>query len=325
MRQRCCCPTFILVAGGPWFCVLGGVFTDKFVVQRLTDLMWTAPSSMYEDARVQKIARTLYALKLCVQELRAYYAKVKDLPVQDSPPESNAEPLNPSRFFPYTTSFTEVDPASGQEREWKFKYLDAFEDCSACVTYLAEIIDEPRCGEKIVVKFVTRYGEEVHRFLEEGGHAPKLYYLGPLRDGGKNSSGNIWPDATIPHPGLHLGPLRMAVMEYIHPSRTPHDSGKQVSDVIKELHENGFVFGDLREPNVLFDTNGKAKFIDFDWAGRYKTDFSTGGDNGIPFTRYPLALSRSLNWARPVKELELGFIQPEDDVAMLKIHFKGPY
>jgi hypothetical protein len=31
------------------------------------------------------------------------------------------------------------------------------------------------------------------------------------------------------------------------------------------------VFGDLREPNVLYDSDdgGRVKLIDFDWAGRY--------------------------------------------------------
>ena len=30
--------------------VLGGAFTDKVIVQRLTDMMWIAHSSTYEDA-----------------------------------------------------------------------------------------------------------------------------------------------------------------------------------------------------------------------------------------------------------------------------------
>ena len=238
MRQRCCCPTFILILGGPWFGVLGGVFTDRFIVQRLTDLMWTAESSLYEDLRIVKTARVLYALKMCLQDLRVYYRSVKDLPVV--PSEPNLELTNPSRFFPYSTSFTAVDPDSGQERIWRFKYLYALENCSACVTYLGEILDEPRMGEQIVVKFVTRYGEEVHRFLEQRGHAPKLHYLGPLRNGG-DSYGNIWPEVTVPPPGLHYGPLKMVVMEYVRPSGTPRNSKKQVWDVVKQLHDNGFV------------------------------------------------------------------------------------
>jgi hypothetical protein len=326
MRQRCCCPTFILVAGGAWFGVLGGIFTDKFIVQSLTDLMWTAESSLFEDSRIYTTARVFHALKTCLHDLNVYYQSVKDLPVEVSEPE--LEPTNPSRFFPYSTSFTAVDPNSGQDRTWKFKYLYALEDCSVCVTYRAEILDEPRAGEEIVVKFVTRYGEEVHRFLEQHGHAPKLHYFGPLRDGG-DSCGNIWPGATG-SPLLHGGPLRMAVMEYIHPSEAPHDSQKQVSHVVKQLHDNGFVYGDLRTPNVLFDDDKKVKFIDFDWAGRYDrtvTDEDLSRheiptqENTYPFARYPLAMSRSIDWALPVEKLELNFIRPSHDLEMLRKQF----
>ena len=98
-----------------------------------------------------------------------------------------------------------MDPDSGQDRTWKFKYLYALEDCSACVTYRAEILDEPRAGEGIVIKFVTRYGEEGHRFLEQHGCAPILHYFGPLPDGG-DSCGNIWPGATG-SPQLYCGPF----------------------------------------------------------------------------------------------------------------------
>jgi len=41
----------MLVGGGPWLGVLGGVFTDKVIVQRLTDLMWCAHSTTEEDSR----------------------------------------------------------------------------------------------------------------------------------------------------------------------------------------------------------------------------------------------------------------------------------
>ncbi|PBK84905.1 hypothetical protein ARMGADRAFT_1169842 [Armillaria gallica] len=35
----CCCPTLILVGGGPYFTVLGVVWTNEFIVQRLTDII----------------------------------------------------------------------------------------------------------------------------------------------------------------------------------------------------------------------------------------------------------------------------------------------
>ena len=142
MRQRCCCPTFILVAGGPWFGVFCGVFTDKFIVQPLTDLMRTAESSLFEDSHIYTTAPVFHTLKTCLHDLNVYYQSVKDLLVEVSNPD--LEPTSPSRFFPHSTSFTTMDPDSGQDRTWKFKYLYALEDCSACVTYRTEILDEPR-------------------------------------------------------------------------------------------------------------------------------------------------------------------------------------
>ena len=40
VRDNTCCPTFLLASGGPWLTVLGAIFTDKVVVQRLTDFIW---------------------------------------------------------------------------------------------------------------------------------------------------------------------------------------------------------------------------------------------------------------------------------------------
>ena len=75
--------------------------------------MWTAESSLYEDSRIYKTARVFHALKTCIQNLNVYYQSVKDLPVEVS--EQELEFTNPSRFFPYSTSFTAVDPDSGQD------------------------------------------------------------------------------------------------------------------------------------------------------------------------------------------------------------------
>ena len=122
----------------------------------------------------------------------------------------------------------------------------------------------------------------------------------------------------------------MVVMEYIRPSGVPHDSKKQVSDVVKQLHDSGFVFGDLRTPNVLFDDDKNVKFIDFDWAGRYDQNVAdeelsgrelSSQEGPYPVARYPLALSKSVDWALPAEKLELRFIRPSHDLEMIQKHF----
>ena len=39
-------------------------------------------------------------------------------------------------------------------------------------------------------------------------------------------------------------------------------------NAVKTLHDKGFVFGDLREPNILVVKEGKVLLIDFDWCRR---------------------------------------------------------
>ena len=65
----------------------------------------------------------------------------------------------------------------------------------------------------------------------------------------------------------------MVVMDYIVPARDlPTDARQQIRDVLSTLHASGYVFGDLREPNILFDADRKIKLIDFNWCGRYDVD-----------------------------------------------------
>lgn len=67
-----------LVGGGPWLGVLGGVFTDKVIVQRLTDLMWLAHSTTEEDPPVYRLARVLVALRRSIHELQKLYKNISD-------------------------------------------------------------------------------------------------------------------------------------------------------------------------------------------------------------------------------------------------------
>ena len=69
--------------------------------------------------------------------------------------------------------------------------------------------------------------------------------------------------------------MHLVVMDYIPPqlesklSNTPSDVCGQIPTVLTLLHSEGYVFGDLRKQNILFDADGKVKLIDFNWCGRY--------------------------------------------------------
>jgi hypothetical protein len=262
-------------------------------------MRWMGLSSTEEDNRVYHNAKVLVTLRKCIKDLQSFYKSV-DL---EYPPFFPNQPH--PRYFPYLTSFTAEDGTVTS-----FEYLGSLEDDPISVTYLAKITGQSDAtGTRVVVKFVASYGKDVHELLAKNGFAPTLRYYGPLRGDGP-SDDILRPTGKAP-PGLrlHSNLMHMVVMDYIHPlSEPPPDAHDQVREVLKLLHENGYVFGDLRAPNVLFDANDKVKFIDFNWCGRYT------GDG--PFVYYPLAMSTIEDmWAPGMKPLTQ--IRPEHDLLMV--------
>ncbi|KAJ8518899.1 hypothetical protein ONZ45_g4079 [Pleurotus djamor] len=308
IRDRCNCPTFLLAGGGAWLNIMGAVLTDKIIVQRLTDMTWLARSSTEEARRIYMAARSLTALRSSLQLLESYYTTEVSL-VETT--------ILHQRFFPYPTSYR----PNGQQ-EVAFEYVRPLQQTDICMTFLAKTTSEPKTH--IVVKFVTAYGEAVHRFLAERQHAPELRYFGPL------PHGLIPPPAASRHapPGLFLQPFQMVVMDYVDAlpkSARPDDATKQVADVLKLLTDHGFVFGDLRRNNVLFtlehdqeEEKKKVQFIDFDWAG-----YEEGGTNkpenySGPYAYYPydINMDPEIHWHPDVKPLTP--IRAEHDTHMLE-------
>ena len=115
-----------------------------------------------------------------------------------------------------------------------------------------------------VVKFTEAYGKDAHRVAHEGGFAPKLYYCEKVESVGTWVVVTDFVASVSVHVSSVTEPLRKAV---------------------KTLHDKGFVFGDLREPNVLVTEEGEVQLIDFDWAGhageaRYPYDIAITSDHG---------------------------------------------
>jgi hypothetical protein len=305
---------------------MGSVFTDKFIVQHLADARWMVLSSTEEDTRVYYNARVLIALHNCLQGLQKYYNDLKLVP---------RFPISPNkphpRYYPHLTSFTKGGTIT------HFKYLKALEDDPTCITYLAKISQGDVMslatggGDKVVVKFVASYGVGVHKFLVQQGWALALRYYSPLR---KTGLSNDLPGPARCLPGLHLhSPMHIVVMDYIITrSPLPEDAYSQIETVLTLLHAHGYVFGDLRGPNILFDAGG-VKFIDFDWSGWYvqkihdenladgqqkqieNMDHIQVGDEHYAY--YPLSMSTIKGmWASGMEPLTP--ILPEHDWEMLK-------
>ena len=259
--------------------------TKDSIVQPLTNMEWLACETNDDGFRIRKIACILWALRKALQELRTFYQGFnKPGTLQTRPKLTDSHP----RFYPFVTSFS-VD---GQTIT--FAYLGHLKHHPTCLTFKAKITHIPNKrkslpfqeGSQVVVKFASRYGTEIHQFLANLGFAPALYHVGNVSE---------WEWAVKPtfrQPpadlGIDLGCSFIVVMAFVETTSNVVNLPKelraqQVARVLYHLHSTGFVIGDLQLPNIFFDGQ-RAKFVDFNWAGRFDPRKSEAKENlvGVP-------------------------------------------
>ena len=266
-------------------CILGAVFIDHVVVERLTDFIWIG-GDPYNDEELKSVTRILASLGTGIAELKEFYNNLKHDPPQD-----------PQRFFPFIRHY------SVGEHVLRFSYRDYLmpktpEGPSRAIFQAIET--ESR--REIVVKFVQRYNAEAHRLLASADRAPELLYCS-MED--PNS-----PD---------LAGLIMVVMKYIDGKTAYQQYGNQqlsqpifdqVEEAVGTLHASNMVFGDLRYPNIMITKDERVLLIDFDWCGVHEEH------------TYPVSLNdardmtNSINWHPDVKRG--GRMMKEHDSFMLK-------
>lgn len=108
-------------------------------------------------------------------------------------------------------------------------------------------------SQDVVVKFTTRYNEKAHRLLADNKLAPKLHFCGRV-----------------------IGDLYMVVMDrvdgksiwqlQVEGTPIPAVVLEKVEEAVDRLHENHIVFGDLRDPNILYVDEHSVMLVDFDWS-----------------------------------------------------------
>ncbi|QRV91837.1 kinase domain protein [Ceratobasidium sp. AG-Ba] len=167
---------------------------------------------------------------------------------------------NPGRFFPYTTHYKNSD---GQRIEF---------------TYLKALSEDYPDADKLV--FLAGTGP-AHTLLAERQLAPKLLYDGTVHPQDQPRPDHAMIVMEFLH-GVDLGKFT----DYPLPDSVPGD----IDNALKYLHDKGFVFGDLRDPNVMIETNTNgtvigAKLIDFDWCGVHQEG------------RFPDSMNQYINWA----------------------------
>lgn len=224
---------------------MGAVLTTHVLVQRLTAYEWLGCSRVLDDQQVLRVARLMQALRLSISELNTYYKNL-------TPPDVQSGHIHP-RFCPRINSF------SFDGKEVPFTYIQPLELDPSCVVFKVQRTDT---GSPLVIKFVRRYGEAGHRFMADRGLAPKLLSFQDLGDRYDN--------------------LCLVAMEFVN-GQTLHDvyGARPLPDTVKEavrkglevLSEGGFIFGDLRRPNVMVTEDGTIFFIDFDWVDKENSGF----------------------------------------------------
>ena len=159
---------------------------------------------------------------------------------------------------------------------------------------LFEAVNE-KSGERCFVKVsAQRYGKKPHQFLIDTFAGQK-----------------VAPKVLFDDENLFFG-SHFVVLEYLDdyvtldkyyddnefvPSSRFDDIFKRLSILIDTLHQNGFVHGDLRTPNILIHTDLSSRIedavvlIDFDWSG----------EEGKVF--YPSSLNLDLEWASGVRPI----------------------
>jgi serine/threonine protein kinase len=282
--------------------VSGAVFAETFVVQRLTDYIALGSHPTEEDKGLRRVAQILVALKECIEDLEKFYKSLEPAPV-DPPPSAAASSTArtksrgqtsgpPRKIFPYYTKYLTKDG------EHRFKYTTRLTPSDSPRAVFEAIMESPG-AKKVVVKFTRTYCEEAHRLLAEHFLAPELLH-----------------HEVIEGTGIHL-----VVMDYVEVTTTKEgalkvESGSEhvglLRKAIQLLHAQGFVFGDLREPNVLI-AGAELKLVDFDWCGKigeacYPTNINMS--EGIPWpdgvrAEGKIQIAHDVTWFRQLTGAEL--------------------
>ena len=241
IRDSSCCPSFIVAVAGPWMCILGAVFTERVLVQQLTDFIWTGGSSN-RDVGLVSVARLFRSLRVGFQNLDAFYGSLSTI----SP--SPAQSIFPHfRSFPGSDGFTYIKPLFPKK---------------------AVFLAQDGAGAKLIIKFVERYNPRAHRLLAEVGLAPKLHYTTPALENNGHRRHDVLQSVVMDfvegqnaHEHFSNGRLPGPVFLLV----------KQAMDILHNA-EKPIVFGDLRLPNIIITSDEKPMLIDFDWCGEHNID-----------------------------------------------------
>jgi serine/threonine protein kinase len=142
------------------------------------------------------------------------------------------------------------------------KYLQAQQDLEFQITRRYHhqsdrwlYVAKSRDSQIILVKFVRQYSASLHAFCSDSGHAPQILAYEDLPGG--------WKAVAMEY-------IETGVPITVAPELTTYRDKwtEELKKLVKSFHENGFVHGDLRDPNIICDDKGGVFLVDFDWSGK---------------------------------------------------------
>ncbi|KAG1795983.1 uncharacterized protein HD556DRAFT_1290262 [Suillus plorans] len=279
----------IIVFGRACIGFAGSVLTNKVqseILGPIIPLFWHST-----DVHLQVMAaRTFGALKIAVEKLTNLYSC--HIPT--------VEFKNQSPGYPHPRSYI-INPTSTDGIQ-EFSY-DETQILRDQLIFFGETFGDA-AGSKICIKFVRHYSPEAHKFCAGKGRAPKLIAYDPL-PGGWNmvvmDALDIDDDYFPQRPGSYRQLSKMAVVD-----RQPLKAA--ITSLIQELHNAGYVHGDVRDANFVVKDNKDFMLLDFDWAGPKQE------------THYPIRVNRT-DIRRPDDARDGEKITTEHDLEMLNFVF----
>ncbi|KAJ7086095.1 hypothetical protein B0H15DRAFT_887156 [Mycena belliarum] len=281
LHQASYVPAFLLAEAAPNFVIYGLCYEQGHVVaQPLTECVSVIPragvpgdmqSIVYtpDECHLASITRCFRSLANSLQALRLYYQTLK-------PASPQPDLLQPS---PHFTTFN----AGGNTHTLVYHEQLACNRASPQRAVFRATVDSAGASRMCVVKFAKSYNSEAHRSMTALGHAPRLLHCQR-----EPSVGNFY----------------VVIAEFISEITNPQPQQyESLQPALVQFHAQGFVYGELRLPNVLVDEAGCPKLVDFDWSGKAGS------------VRYPRLLNMELHW--PPGVAPMAQITAEHDMWML--------
>ncbi|KAF9779324.1 hypothetical protein BJ322DRAFT_1089798, partial [Thelephora terrestris] len=267
-RERSNLPAILLAVAGNRLVVSAAIFTNKVYAEELLSV--TLRLGPHGSANVLRVGRVFMAINQAMGRLIGLYSGLL-LGSRSLPPQTVALWPRPTIYPSKTQSIPKLEFFAKVDRVTGKPLLEIDEDNEPHAMYLARMQVKTSTQAKgstheVFVKFAPNYNEAAHRLLasQKPPLAPALHFCARV-----------------------IGDMYMVVMEYIPESRgrsadtkvydygpplppnLPQIVQQEVHKALRLLHEQQLVFGDLREPNLLYlpESGGRILLVDFDMVG----------------------------------------------------------